>query len=320
MPHTVLDPHETNAPVTTDDTPWGMTVAADDPEVTFRHSGWKRQRALIRNALVASHVSPRALSRFDLCGSEPWLAQNAADPSEFCILTNTCRNRWCRPCSNARAQRIEDNLRTRLSDKPHRFITLTLKHEPGPLRDQLDRLYECFRQLRRATFWKRHVTGGAAVLEIGHSHHDDTWHPHLHIVVEGKYIPHGQLSDLWRTITGDSFIVHVQYVRTAPHITAYLAKYLRKPVNARIINKPDQLLELITAVKHRRLCTTFGTWRLWPLTKSQSATVWEPLAPLAVIVERADAGGILAKHQIDCLLSSHPEYMTNYLATHPPPE
>ncbi|MBA7653003.1 hypothetical protein ES703_60843 [subsurface metagenome] len=315
MAATLLDPHETNAPLAEEATPWGSQVATTDPEVTFRHSGWHRTRSRVRRALVATGIRSRPLARFDLCGSDPWVAVNTADPEAFCILTNTCHSRWCRPCANAKAHIIETNLLSRLSANPHRLITLTLRHRAEPLKLQLNRLYACFRRLRNTPFWKHHVTGGAAILEVGHSTNGLLWHPHLHIVCEGKYVPSGQLSDHWRDITGDSFIVDVRYIRTAPQITGYLAKYLRKPIASTIINKPPLLEELIRALAHRRLCTTFGTWRLWPLTKSDDATVWNSLAPLSVIFERARNGDDVAVHQLTALFAKYPAYMTTYTAT-----
>lgn len=318
MSTTLLDPHETNAPFAQDLTPWGSEVTSHDPEVTFRHSGWHRARSQIRRALENTSARPRTLARFDLCGSDPWVAVDATDPSSFCILSNTCHSRWCRPCANAKALAIESNLLSRLSAEPHRLITLTLKHRHEPLKAQLDRLYRCFRRLRNTPFWKHHVNGGAAILEVGHSSKADFWHPHLHVVAEGKYIPSGQLSDHWRQITGDSFIVDVRYIRTAPRITAYLAKYLRKPVASTIINKPPLLEELILALAHRRLCTTFGSWRLWPLTRSENTTSWDSLAPLEIVVERAQHGDIAAAQQLNALFEKYPAYMKTYTASFQP--
>lgn len=315
MAATLLDPHETNAPLAQEATPWGSQVSSNDPEVTFRHSGWARARARIREALLETAVRPRTLARFDLCGTDPWVAVNTTDPSEFCILTNTCHSRWCRPCANAKAHRIEVNLTTRLSAHPHRFITLTLRHRDEPLKPQLVRLYNCFRRLRNTPFWRSHVTGGAAILEIGHSHRSNTWHPHLHVVCDAKYIPSARLSDEWHQITGDSFITDVRPIHTAPQITAYLAKYLRKPIANTIINKPPLLQELIRALASRRLCTTFGSWRLWPLTKSDDATCWDSLAPLEVVLERAHNGNVRAWQQILALCDKYPTFMANYTAT-----
>ncbi|MBA7653691.1 hypothetical protein ES703_61548 [subsurface metagenome] len=323
MQPTLLDPHETNAPFAEDVTPWGAPVTSSDPEVTFRHSGWTRARAQIRQALENTSARPRTLARFNLCGSDPWVAVDTRDPSEFCILSNTCHSRWCRPCANAKALNIETNLTSRLSAGTHRLITLTLRHRDEPLKSQLDRLYRCFRRLRNTSFWKHHVTGGAAILEVGHSSKGGLWHPHLHIVCEGKYVPSGQLSDQWREITGDSFITDVRPIRTAPQITGYLAKYLRKPIASTIINKPPLLEELILALAHRRLCTTFGTWRLWPLTKTEHTTTWDSLAPLEIVVERARNGDDTASQQIRALFEKYPAFMTTYttyftLQEHPP--
>lgn len=306
---TSLDPHEINLDVPAEDVPWGSRVTAADPAAVFRHSGWARERRNVRDALQASGAGPRRLLRFDLCGTDPWIVVDPADPQRVAVHCNTCRNRWCLPCAQARSHRIQVNLQHHLQRRTVRMLTLTLRHSATPLRGQLDRLYKCFRTLRQTTFWRQHVTGGCAVLEITHGWHSPEWHPHLHCLVEGKYIPHGRLSDLWRQVTGDSFIVHVTAVASTEEAAKYVAKYLRKPVDRSILYKPDPLAELIAATKGRRLVHTFASWRGFRLTAPLDNTPWEPLYPLPVLWERIAAGDADAPRILSLLNESYPGYL-----------
>lgn len=56
---------------------------------SFRHSGWSRMRAAVRNALDASGASSRRLDAFDACGSSCWLMQSTDDPDVFKFVRDT---------------------------------------------------------------------------------------------------------------------------------------------------------------------------------------------------------------------------------------
>jgi len=235
-------------------------------------------------------TSPRRLSRFDLCGSEPWVARDSADPEHLTILTNHCKSRWCVPCSRERAARIVGNLKLKVAEGRIRFLTLTLKHQDIPLAKQIDRIYACFRKLRKASFWTCHTEGGAAVLEISHGWRDSLWHVHLHCLLQGSFVPHADLKAAWWRITGDSNIVDIRPVHNAEQAASYITKYITKPISRTVIEKAEPLAELITACSRRRLVLTWGTWRGVKLSAPLSTIAWETICPLDVLYQRRDAG------------------------------
>jgi len=148
-----------------------------------------------------------------------------------------------------------------LGSRPCRFVTFSLKHTPHlNLREQIDRLYESFSNLRRKKFWREHCIGGCAVLEVKIGR-DLLWHPHLHCLVEGAYLPQKQLSREWLKVTGDSFIVDVRLVQRERHEVRYVCSYVGKPLDASIFNLPDRLDEFVRSIKGKRLILAFGTWR-----------------------------------------------------------
>ena len=298
---------ETNLPDSQRESEWGSTLSSDDSSVVFRHSGWHLNRSRIRKVLSVSAVSPRALSRFDLCGSDPWVAVDPDDPSRFTILANHCHSRWCTPCARDRASRIASNLEQLIQHHPHRFLTLTLKHSDSPLSTQLDRLYDSFRRLRRRPFWSSAVSGGAAVLEVKHSHRDHLWHPHLHVLLDSKFLRHKDISAEWFRITGDSFITDIRLIKDHKHAAHYMTKYLTKPVPITVNNKPSVLTELIEAFRGRRLVLTFGTWRGFPLTRKLDDTDWQALCPLPVLYARYDSGDEKAAETLAALLRCFPD-------------
>ena len=302
-----VQPPETNVPTTFRPTDWGALLTDLDPPVIFRHSGWQRIRSKVRTALLTNNSSLRVVQRFDLCGSEPWVAVDPEDPSRFVLLANCCHSRWCLPCARERGRTIAGNLTLKLGDEPTRFLTLTLKHSDSPLRDQISRLYSCFRKLRALRFWRENVDGGAAVLEIRHSWKSDSWHVHLHVLFHGGYVSQRALAAAWWRITGDSYVVDIRLVHGAKHAAAYVSKYLSKPISTTISGKPAKLAELIAACRGRRLVLTFGSWRGFRLTEKIDATEWKSLCPLTVLYERFEAGDEDAARIVHALEISCPD-------------
>ncbi len=290
LPPTLLDHPETNPQQAGNGSDWGVERDAKSAAVTFRHSGWVRPRRLVRAALIANDIRPRPLARFDTCGSDPWVVVDADDNTRFAIHSNHCHSRWCTPCSRERAARIIGNLRPKLNDGDIRFLTLTMKHSDTPLTDQIDRIYDCFRKLRRAPFWKPAVDGGCAVLEVKHSHTTQLWHVHLHCLLDGRPVDVKYIKAEWWRITTDSYIIKIKRCGTADQASSYVTKYITKPVPSSVINKPDQLEEMIAAYTGRRLVLTWGTWRGVRLTEPMDSTVWKSIASLSDLYQRRDLG------------------------------
>jgi hypothetical protein len=136
--------------------------------------------------------------------------------------------------------------------------------------------------------WKACVTGGIIFPEIKRSKDGKYWHPHLHLMVQGRYIDHNTLSRVWRACTGDSYIVDVRLARSENELAAYVAKYVAKPAVDAIIDQPDLLDEFVLAIKGLRLAQPFGTWYHWDLSAPQADPGdWSPCGSLAKIL--ADA-------------------------------
>jgi hypothetical protein len=229
-------------------------------ETAFRHSGWKHRRRLVFQHLGRLHSSSAKLDAFCNCGSAAWV-QHSRKADRFRIAANFCHHRLCDPCARARANNIARNVAAHIGQKKVRFITLTIRHNRNPLRDQIDRLYKCFAQLRRRNAWLAHVEGGAAFLEVKWKPESKQWHPHLHCIVEGAYFPQRDLARDWYAVTGDSFIVDVRDIHEPKEAAAYCAKYATKGVDNAVFEHADALDEYGLAIRGRRLCATFGSWR-----------------------------------------------------------
>lgn len=278
VPSSLLDPLET-AGHQLQGASIGVDNAPNAPSPThFRHSGWSRRREATQSTMAASGVSMSRLRRFERCGSGFWILRNKSERHRFKLCVDLCRDRWCIPCQRARAALISANLSDHLDDRPYRLITLTLRHHDESLKDALDHLYESFKRLRRQKRWKKTVTGGCAFVEVVLGKHDQLWHAHVHIVCEGAFYAHGNLSDDWHLATGDSYIVDIRLVRNRDQVTRYVTKYTTKPSNLDPVSQDCYLLELMTNLGHRRTIIPFGTWTKFKLLSHPSDEGWERYA------------------------------------------
>jgi hypothetical protein len=184
-----------------------------------------------------------------------------------------------------------------------RFLTLTLTHRDCTLHSQVARLYDAFRELRRCSAWKQHVKGGVYAFEATLNSSKGTWHPHLHLVIDGEYFPHKLIRDAWHRVTGDSTIVHIEKVHNAHAQAKYLAEYVAAPAEVQHWEN-DRVCEYAEALHGRRLLHTFGT-----LHAANPDATEEPDAPrgftqlasVAEIRELADDGNVHARAALELM-------------------
>lgn len=241
------------------------SIALTTAGLKWRHGCWQGIRTKIHASLVRTNQSSSRISSFCSCGCMPYIQVAANDATDYRIQASTCHDRLCTPCANTRSRRIQQTLLSILPNTPVLFITLTLCGKGESLSDLLDRLYKHFRALRAHPTWSERITGGAAFLEVKWNTKASRWHPHLHIVAEGSYTPQHQLSDAWRSISHDSFIVDIRRARMNQNSSTYVSKYASKPLNATFLCNSERLDEAVIALKGRRLCMCFGSWYGTPL-------------------------------------------------------
>lgn len=257
-----------------DDSRGGLSCEPSDLAETFRHSGWRRRRRLIYESLYRTDQSRTRTSAFATCGSNAFVYRTLEPPFRYRLAGSSCHDKFCTPCARDRARCMATNVINHVADRSARFVTLTLKHSADPLIDQVHRLQRCFARLRGTKAWRTHVSGGAAFVEIKWIAEHSEWHPHFHVICQGRYFPKEALKAAWWRITGDSFITDIRKVENERRIAQYVVKYASKPTNDTFVGRPDRLDEAIIAFRGRRLCHTFGTWRGLKLTESPVNAEW----------------------------------------------
>jgi hypothetical protein len=194
----------------------------------------------------------------DGCRRHAWFVRHK-ESSKVRVVSNACRLRWCPLCCQAHSNLVEHNVNDWLKDADHpKFMTLTLKHSSAPLKQQIDNLYAFFQRFRKLKEIKKTLTGGMWFFQVKKSEKDDLWHPHLHCLVSGRYIPHSLLSKLWLRTTLSSKVVDIRSVKDHEDAAQEVARYCARPGSLQELGQFD-VLELMYAFHGRRLCGTWGT-------------------------------------------------------------
>lgn len=288
-------------------------------EARFRHSGWRDLRQKVWNVLNTAGVANRnRLDRFANCGSQ-CVAEYSPSENRIRFVANYCHDRLCLPCAAARSAAIAANLTEFLAHKPFTFLTLTLRHSRTPLKDQIDRLYRSFAILRSRTFWKSHVQGGVAVLEVKVSERDGLWHVHLHCALHASFIPQRQLSEAWHAITGDSSIVDVRRVNDHGEAARYIAKYAAKGTDSATYSLPDKLAEYISSIRGRRLINAFGTFHRIDFEKLPADPGdWQRVGTFQQLRQLAEAGNATYERILASLTERLNRQLQTAFSTVPP--
>lgn len=228
-------------------------------------------------ALKQLAVSYRRIEAFASCGTSWWVLESRTRPGVYRLAPDFCHDRWCVPCAHLRADLVTGNLLSTLRSRPTRLLTLTLRSTDHPLRLQVHRLIACFRRLRLLPLFARATDGGLAVLEITYDPDTTRYHPHLHVLCDGRFIAQAALANEWERITGDSRIVDIRYISRPDHAAKYVTKYLTKPIDHAIYHSEPGLKEAIEALKGTKQLITFGTWRKLHLLKPLREDDWRSL-------------------------------------------
>jgi hypothetical protein len=286
--------------------------------LSFRHSGWQRQRKQVAYALHDAGTPFSRREQFHYCGSNCFVLRSKTDPNTHRLAASCCHDRFCLPCGQGRSRTIAANIAPLLSRGQTRFITLTLRHNAARLSGEINRLYECFKKLRKTLLWKRTQVGGVAFLEVKRSRDRESWHPHFHILSQGKYIDVLHLQRTWKEITGDSWIVDVRAIKNEASVMQYVTKYASKPFDPTLYETHETLVEAIQALQGKRMIVTYGNWKGLQMTEKPTEDQWEFLDTLEGIACKAKAGDAAAMKILKAVCGDKAERMIALAADHIP--
>jgi len=268
-------------------------------EWNFRHSFWRERRQAtyhVLHDLAARGAIPAARAQaFAACGRHATVLRHRTERHRYRVACWKCHDRLCEACQTERRRILCRNLMRQLADRGRiRLLTLTLRSSDHPLSQQIDRIYDCFRQFRRDPRIRPKMDGGLAFLELTRNEQTGLWHPHLHVLFTGDFLPHRLARAVWEHVTQDSYIVDVRSLTTPKSAATYVAKYASKALSPRVWRDPNALAEAALALCGRRTFLAFGSWTKMSLSRpdptDDTADDWEEVGTLAEILTRANAG------------------------------
>ena len=163
-----------------------------------------------------------------------------------------CESRICESCAKKHAARIRRRqlgvIKSLKRQNGKRLMHLVLTKKSNPFRpnetDDVRWLNKWTRKLVNELWSNKSGCGAFSVFEIGK--HNNL---HIHLLVYGYYIPQQQISDLWRKLTGDSFVVHIQALHNPQQGVNYLLKYITKPYSNDDPKTKASYLNLIMGIR-----------------------------------------------------------------------
>jgi hypothetical protein len=154
-----------------------------------------------------------------------------------------CGDRFnCPYCRKKRERRLRETYIKVLKRFEYpAFLTLTLRRK-GKLREDVKRLKKAFQKFRRRRDWKKRIRGYFGVIEITKNN------VHIHMIIDCVWWEQGEISDIWREITGD-YIVDIRRIRDKEKAIKEVFKYVLKDYS---LNE-EELKEVKEELKGMRL-------------------------------------------------------------------
>lgn len=259
-------------------------------EERWHHDFWAGRRSVIARMLGHLGVPAARRERFACCGSESHVRYSPSR-GRHKVVAMYCRDRWCQRCAQSRANVVASGVLRLLARRRLLHIVVTWKHETRSLDIQLADLKRCFRNLRNTKEWKARIAGAVSFLEVKVSKADGLWHPHLHILAEGKWFSVHRLRRLWLGITGHSWNCDVSAVTSERKVRNYVCKYACKPFDPSVFQDEARLAECMRCLHGTRLYDVYGSWRKEGLeSEDRGADDWVRVGRLDSIIGSARRG------------------------------
>lgn len=276
------------------------------PHLHCRHN---RDRDRIIAALATSTYEPlrKRATRISACMLSPWIRE--ARDGTIHMTPGRCNDRACPTCQVQRSRVLARNV-TGVVQKWNdvRHVVLTLNGDPRSLKESLDLLTSSYRRLRQTTLWKEHVDAAIATIEVTHNAESGRWHPHLHVLTDGRYLDVNDLRKAWEKASHGAKVVWIERIPARDKVTAYIAKYTSKSPSAE--GWSDATIREWTYATHgRRTVICSGTCKSIRMKERDPEHDHGPsqsVTSLHALKAALQAQLIPAKIALDCFRDTHP--------------
>lgn len=243
---------------------------------------WRDKK--MRNTLLAMAydvIDPKKALRLRSCAD--FLTYNILPNGKKTLKTaNFCRVRLCPICTWRRSLKVFSQVENILSavNEPMSYLLLTLTVRnciSTELSETLDKLILGFNLFSKYTDFKRAIKGWYRGVEVTHNLDDDTFHPHIHVLLAVKpsyftdkrtYISQAKWGEMWQKATRNDYIPRID-IRKCTENTALavaeVAKYAVKDSEYIVPDDWDLTLDTVRvldkALNNRRFIAFGGLFK-----------------------------------------------------------
>ncbi len=242
------------------------------------HKKYHTELCNIIDFVVDPNAQPHKNQNIKMCGNNIGIHINTGRIA----TADFCKWRYCPMCAWRKSLRkygenIQIAEKINNANNQFIFLTLTMRNcEMGKLSGSIDFLNAAWARLIRRQRFKKVSNGYIKTLEISFNQTEQTWHPHIHIIIcvdneyfHKNYISAHEWRQMWQQVTGDNRItqIDIQAVKNdnIPNAIAEISKYTAKIKSITDISNTDlkiaALRELDVATNNRRLNTVTGIFR-----------------------------------------------------------
>jgi hypothetical protein len=247
-----------------------LDTVREQTRIKLRKAARRQVKMQVFQALKACGRNQEALN---LLGCKLWFRQWDSKCGSKRLLPCSCDHPLCSDCSRERSFPLQRKIfaLTRDTSKSYKFLTFTLKNVYRIDGAYVRSLSKHLSKVRRLGLWKKWITGGVYSVETTYNQTMETWHVHLHAIVEVShpegitsakrpFLPKDWIFELqreWLRITGDSHVVNLKSVNR--HAVKELVKYQAKAANFAFSG--DLVDEYLNAFHKARRIQTFGSFQ-----------------------------------------------------------
>lgn len=249
------------------------TDESGNGEKTLQQREKRKKQAVRLSYRIASFDERRAV-RMEGCSSY-LVRRTCCSCGKEKYHADRCGDRFCPTCARIRSARLARRYGAGIAEYSvgrHGYLVTLTYRNAATLPDR-KRIAADVRNLMRSAFWKPYggVEGGLYSVELTYNRKTDTWHPHVHALLftRGELpcftdaggvvrwdvrMVNQPVSDLWRGITGGSFIVNGKpFNGNVEEVVKYITKL------DELVSMPEhRLAELCAWTKGRRMVSLFG--------------------------------------------------------------
>lgn len=140
-----------------------------------------------------------------------------------------------------------------------KLLTLTIDDTPGEsLESASRRILEAFKRLRRRKGFKEKIRGGVRSFEVTLNEENDSWHVHLHVLMDADYWTQDELLGLWRKCLASGDKKGGARIEVSRSGIDEVVKYTVKGIEAAEKWPKEKLKEFLYWAGGRRMTQCFG--------------------------------------------------------------